>query len=97
MGLSGDRKRMFPLLQKLGSFPKTIFQMLSSPKIGSPEKELRFTRSRQATPFWVAGLFLLVAGLGIAAASTEFFSPPSGHQIVTNGWWAITAWVVLRP
>lgn len=80
---------MFPLLQKLRSFPKAILQMGAPQKIGTPEKELRFTRSRQATPFWFAGLFFLVVAGGLAAASTTLFSPPSGHRIVEDGWWAL--------
>ncbi|MFT4549863.1 MAG: hypothetical protein ACI8XO_004148 [Verrucomicrobiales bacterium] len=80
---------MFPLLQKLSAFPKAVLQTFCAPKIGAPEKELRFTRSRQAIPFWITCLFFLVAACGIAAASTRWFSPPSGHRIVENGWWAL--------
>ena len=89
VAFSGARSDMFPLLQKLRLFPKAILQKGAPQQIGSPEKELRFTRSRQATPFWMAGLFFLVVAGGLAAASTTFFSPPSGHRIVENGWWAL--------
>jgi hypothetical protein len=80
---------MSPLLQKILTFPKTVLRKCRRQKIGSPEKEVRFTRSRQATPFWFAGLFFLVLAGGIAAASTTLFSPPSGHRIVEDGWWAL--------
>jgi len=80
---------MFPLLQKLCNFPKGILQKGNPQKVGAPEKELRFTRARQGNPFWMVGIFFFVVACGIAAASTKFFSPPSGHRIVENGWWAL--------
>jgi len=79
---------MFPLLQKICSLPRTLIPAKAPGKVGAPEKELRFTRARQATPFWIASLFFFVVAGGIAAASTTLFSPPSGHRIVENGWWA---------
>ena len=38
-------------------------------KIQSPEKELRFTRSGQATPFWLAAAVLAMAGLTLLATA----------------------------
>ena len=89
VALSGALTKMFPLLQKFRSIPRAIIPAVSPGKVDAPEKELRFTRARQAAPFWIAGLLLFVVAGGIAAASTTLFSPPSGHRIVENGWWAL--------
>ena len=80
---------MFPLLQKLRSFPKALLQKGAPQKVAASEKELRFTRARQANLFWLVGLACLVFAGGVAAASTTMFSPPSGHRVVENGWWAL--------
>ena len=87
--LSAAPAHMTDFLQKLRSLPKAILQKGAPQKIGAPEKELRFTRARQAAPFWFAGLICLVLAGGIAAASTTFFSPPSEHRLVENGWWSL--------
>ncbi len=43
----------------------------------SPEKELRFTRARQAVVFWVAGLILALASVGVAILSWwQLENPP---------------------
>ena len=89
VGFCGALTQMFPLLQKLRTLPKAMIPAKAPGKVGAPEKELRFTRARQATPFWIAGLFFFVVAGGIAAASTTLFSPPSGHRIVEDGWWAL--------
>ena len=49
-----------------------------SRKMKSPEKELRFTRARQAQGFWVLGVILLLtaAGLGILAWWQLTHPPP---------------------
>ena len=75
---------MSSLLEKLRSLPKAIAQKGAPQKIGAPEKELRFTRSRQANPLWIAGLFFLVLGAGIVLASTPFMS-----SMVANPRWAL--------
>lgn len=75
---------MFPLLQKLRSLPRAIAEKGAPQKIGAPEKELRFTRSRQAIPLWLAGLFLIVVAGGIALASTPWMSRAIGQP-----WWAL--------
>ncbi|RYD37422.1 MAG: hypothetical protein EOP86_03545 [Verrucomicrobiaceae bacterium] len=44
----------------------------------APEKELRFTRSRQSVPFWLLGMVLALAALGLGIMWRENLSlwPP---------------------
>ena len=54
-------------------------------KIQSPEKELRFTRSRQAVVFWIASAMLSAVGVTILATSIYRDINPA----VPHPWWAL--------
>lgn len=46
----------------------------------APEKELRFTRARQAVVFWLAGVVLMLSGIGVGVLSWwQLENPPA--------WW----------
>lgn len=56
-------------------------------KIQSPEKELRFTRSRQAVLFWITSAILAAVGITILATSIyRDINPELPHP-----WWALLA------
>lgn len=65
-------------------------------RIQEPEKELRFTRSGQAVPFWIAAAVCVSAALTILACSIYREINP----LLPSPWWALplvlVAWGVSR-
>lgn len=64
----------------------------------APEKELRFTRSRQAVPFWLLGIVLALAALGLGVMWRENLSlwPPVWLALVPLAASAGAFWMAAR-
>lgn len=56
-------------------------------KIQSPEKELRFTRSGQATMFWIGAAVFLVASISLLANGIERRESPAWALIPASLTW----------
>ncbi|MES2705510.1 MAG: hypothetical protein V4726_02795 [Verrucomicrobiota bacterium] len=64
----------------------------------APEKELRFTRSRQAVPFWLLSVVLIFAAVGLAAMWRENLTlwPPWWLALIPLAGAAGAIWMALR-
>lgn len=64
----------------------------------APEKELRFTRSRQAVPFWLLGVVLAFAALGLGVMWRENLSlwPPVWLALVPLAGSIAAFWMATR-
>lgn len=85
--------RMVPMAA--ASLP--VFSFSPTP-LKAPEKELRFTRSRQAVPFWLLGLLLAFASLGLWVMWWQNLSllPPWWLALIPLAGAAGAIWMALR-